>query len=200
VRRVFRITVNVLAALSAILCVATVGLWVQSYSMPRPLVRGSSWLESAGSDVSWRFEDACVRSGAGVLVIETQKGYWTDYRGPMKAKRWHPATDAHEYPPQYSQTPATQRGWFVVHQQILWARGYCHKDVRAVGVRYWGIAALLSVLPITSLARALRRPRARSALTCAVCNYDLRATPTRCPECGFVPVHPAPLNPPAAER
>lgn len=49
---------------------------------------------------------------------------------------------------------------------------------------YWLVVVLLCVQPSWVLMRyARRRHRIRSSL-CAVCGYDLRATPIRCPECG----------------
>jgi hypothetical protein len=52
----------------------------------------------------------------------------------------------------------------------------------------WWTIALLSALPILSpflrVYRGRRRARARR---CARCNYDLRATRGRCPECGAIP-------------
>jgi hypothetical protein len=51
---------------------------------------------------------------------------------------------------------------------------------------WWLLAGTLLVLPIAWYARRRRdRRRARTG-ACAVCGYDLRATPERCPECGTV--------------
>jgi predicted amidophosphoribosyltransferase len=48
-------------------------------------------------------------------------------------------------------------------------------------------AYLLSFSAIVPLARVVlftRRQRNKNTHACAVCGYDLRATPDRCPECG----------------
>jgi hypothetical protein len=54
-----------------------------------------------------------------------------------------------------------------------------------VFVPHWAIVLLASVLPIAWLAR--RRFSAAPSGYCTNCGYDLRATPTRCPECGAIP-------------
>lgn len=54
----------------------------------------------------------------------------------------------------------------------------------------WSLAILFAILPTIDLIRSLRRNRRRKrrlAGFCAQCGYDLRATPHRCPECGWIP-------------
>ena len=58
---------------------------------------------------------------------------------------------------------------------------------RLISVPYWGVLAALAASRLPSGIRryAAHRARTRRGL-CAVCGYDLRATPDRCPECGTV--------------
>jgi len=70
---------------------------------------------------------------------------------------------------------------------------------------YW-LLALLSLLPALTFFHWIKRRRHPANTLCRQCGYDLRATPTRCPECGtsagstavpnpFPPASPAPPAP-----
>jgi len=65
-----------------------------------------------------------------------------------------------------------------------------------IAVPYWAVV-LLAMLPwlLPALRGHRRRARQRRGL-CPVCGYDLRATPTACPECGRQ--LPAPVDAPSA--
>jgi predicted amidophosphoribosyltransferase len=51
---------------------------------------------------------------------------------------------------------------------------------------FWSLLLLCAALPVLRVGLAVRRRRVRRSGLCAVCGYDLRATPERCPECGAV--------------
>lgn len=51
-------------------------------------------------------------------------------------------------------------------------------------VPYWLIVTMAAVLPLWIALKFLLRRQRYGAGQCPNCGYDLRATPTRCPECG----------------
>ena len=50
---------------------------------------------------------------------------------------------------------------------------------------WWAVVPALAVLPAIKLAQLARARRPHPRGHCPRCGYDLRATPQRCPECGF---------------
>jgi hypothetical protein len=59
-------------------------------------------------------------------------------------------------------------------------------------IPHWFVVMLLTIFPIAWLVRSGRRYRGRLMLKgiCLQCNYDLRASKDRCPECG-TPIPPS---------
>ena len=53
------------------------------------------------------------------------------------------------------------------------------------GVYHYMLVLPSAIMPVLYLARRPKRKPRRGH--CPVCNYDLRATPDRCPECGTIP-------------
>lgn len=56
-----------------------------------------------------------------------------------------------------------------------------------LGFRIWPIALLSGLVTLVGMRVLLRQCRRVDRARCRSCGYDLRATPTRCPECGMVP-------------
>jgi hypothetical protein len=68
-----------------------------------------------------------------------------------------------------------------------WARGTFGTTgwkFSALIVPYWAVAILLAVLPLIAARRVVVGWRRTRRGQCVRCGYDLRATPDRCPECG----------------
>ena len=161
---------TVLAALSALLCVATVAMWITVWR-----TGGVLWISCATSTTGAEFEFVVYpkdlllgfyRPGRrGVYNKTGLHGAW--YSGPSGVSVVLPE-----------------------HAFLGFAGGTTPDSIAGGGVLYrldlpyWFIAALTGVLPEIRLCKR-RRPFGPGY--CARCGYDLRATPDRCPECGTVP-------------
>ena len=125
---------NLLTALSLMLCVVAAALW---------------WLE-----VGYRFQSVYWNEDGQDFQIARIEG--PDYPGLYVI--WSPNGD-----------------WTLTY---IWA------------LPYWKLAALSAAGPLLRAYHRLRPRRARPG-HCQRCDYDLRATPDRCPECGASSTVPA---------
>jgi hypothetical protein len=151
-RPVVRWLVNVVSAVSLILCLATVGLWVRSYSV--------------GDIPQIHTRDSVVSAYSSRGTISFGRTAMLQDRWDRNDVRW--VTTIPLNVPRFTFNPIGGHSW-------------------AVTIPHWSFVLVFSILPTICIIRfVLHRKRLRKG-HCPVCNYDLRATPQRCPECGNVP-------------
>jgi hypothetical protein len=166
-RRLF----NVAAAMSLVLWLGTVALWMRSY----------------------RFKDvlcySCPPKTIGVGSIHGRVGFeWITLQGaptgPASAG-WYYTTYADADPP-----PMPSTGWLARLGFGYSANGASNPLFAITGgllvIPHWAVATVLAVPSLRWFWKRHRRA-GRSRAFCARCGYDLRATPDRCPECGAAP-------------
>jgi hypothetical protein len=169
---------NLMTALSLLLCVAVVAVWVRSrfhYDI-----------------LTWR---RCDERGKVVNpVVATTRGrvelIWrvVYHSSNPPSSRWL-----------YNSTGRPGRGGFrdpdgvrASYDDVRWIRfqrqhplpsNFYFSEYRLV-LRLWYVALLAALLPAYWLYRKVQRRGLEEAGRCGDCGYDLRATPGRCPECG----------------
>ncbi len=160
---------NLLTALSLLLCVAVGVLWVRSY-----------WVFDQVLQASGRHyrNVTSLRGRVSVQLVRVSQPVWYGV--------WHrgakPAAGMREGP--------------LVWQFAGFGKG--HGKMMMVGVTgtegiyvfpYWALLVTFAAPGVLRwiAARRRRRLRERERL-CPSCGYDLRATPDRCPECGYSPI------------
>jgi hypothetical protein len=80
--------------------------------------------------------------------------------------------------------------WPVRFLGFAFARGRGHNGAGAdlvVAVPFWFLAGVSTLALVLTYWVRRRRIARRSGGRCPACDYDLRATPDRCPECGTTP-------------
>jgi hypothetical protein len=168
--------VNLTAALSLLLCVATVGWWARSY-----------WRYDAlnyADNPEYRFQIYAFRGLFGCSAS------WVT--GPV-SERWlsrHSASWWRDRSP-VSIMSSRNDTWYgfslnnTTYLMDLWDEKSQTRRV-AVTVPCWLPALLLALPPGMWAVQSARRRRMRrqAGVFCLTCGYDLRATPDRCPECG----------------
>jgi predicted RNA-binding Zn-ribbon protein involved in translation (DUF1610 family) len=163
-RRLF----NLLAAVSLVLCAASVLVWVASYRFE--LCLRYSWRLGETSALSYE-------GGAGdgqFRVVRTRTPY------PRNEWGWQGVA--------YRKSQPWKAPWFREFRFLSVTRelkpGY---EAASAFIPCWFAGALFAILP-TRGAWLMYLVRMRNQLIkagrCTVCNYDLRASKDRCPECG----------------
>jgi hypothetical protein len=206
VRRIGRYILNAMTVASLLLCAGTAALWVRSYQRMDRLrqVRESRWVGGDGptpagstyilrtlgfvslrGSVGWNTEsdqfDGVGTSGGMRVTTDHQPVGWrrSVWPAPRTTKEFVvPATVDH-FGFRYLHSHREFANWTQDYRMCLVPYG-----VPVIGT------ALLPAVRLLSWSCSSRRRRRLSGGRCARCNYDLRATPDRCPECGTVTPRP----------
>ena len=184
VRRLRRILLNAATVVSLLLFVATAALWVESYRAYTYVSLGNA------VGVEW-----VVVHDAGRIGLR-RTTYWAKEDDPKFPSPYRAFRRFNRFPMWVGRNWGDDgwrwAGFDAGYRVPIYAAAY--RSRRQVGVSrlirlpYWFVAAATLVVPSMSIRRACReRSRQSVGTRCLTCNYDLRATPDRCPECGTIP-------------
>jgi hypothetical protein len=163
VTRAPRILRNTAITLSWTLCLATALLWIRSYSTRDELFWGN--LGRPGH--YWSLE---IGSNWGTFhIIRTGPGRSTGFYSDRFDPNPDTTNDPHFALGIRVSKPVPRPGW-ELH--------------RVITIPMWLPLTLFAIAPAAWTLSRLRRRHRNNTPRCPTCNYDLRATPDRCPECG----------------
>jgi hypothetical protein len=177
---VLRRALHFLLVLSLLISIASLIVWPLSYLLYVRIAHlgGSStqhvW--TAGGQLVWLFQTA---NGLPEFLATSGVGpQWDIGAGRYHARhydsvdRWNSFRESLRFAART--TPMTLKSGRVVTQ-------------RQITIPFWPIAWFFAMPPAIAWQRHRVRQRRIRAGLCLRCGYDLRASPDRCPECGFAP-------------
>lgn len=177
---------NALTVLSAMLCLATIALWIRSYSKADFIfkVTESNWTHytsALGRIELYRKTSIDSVFGPQKLVYAVHAPYPLELDPTLDISPRRPIDSAIEV--------RTYAQWNI-HGDGLLIKGNDFIRLRVLIVPHWVLAILFASVPAIRIALAMRKrlvQRRRISLgLCRLCGYDLRASVGRCPECGAV--------------
>ena len=164
---------NLLTALSLLLCVATCALWVRASRRDRFI----DMLVGGESHASFTFWHRAI--GGRDYSLRGHEGAFGVHALP------------NDFGVAYSARPHSVSAFVLLGNGFTYRTWWNGRRSLYVFVSYWIVIASTAILPLRYAARSTKRRwaatvgRRRSKVgLCPQCGYDLRATPGRCPECG----------------
>ncbi len=187
-----------LVAMSSILFLCVVVMWVRSRFV------ADQWaVIEQGPDESGIYEQARVRAMQS-MAGEISLG-WTTLPLPVMSGQTNPPPMK---PAAFLHSTGHVEGTLatgIAYPHSIWNRlGFASGkhdsfgDYSFIIVPYWSLAVLTAILPGTAIIRGTRGRRIARRIRdglCRNCGYDLRASESRCPECGTPINQAAPSNP-----
>jgi zinc-ribbon domain len=176
-RRLF----NLATAVSLLLWLATVVLWVRSEFGEDGITATQTTVRA---DNSMRMFRCAAKSLNGGLVVQLTIAPGTK-PSPWVVERSVNNTPTRSWLYPYYPSRTKWAGFQLLHESFSPAPGAA---VRIVGVVFpcWVLALFFVLFPVSFTISWVRRRPNRFGY-CPTCGYDLRATAERCPECGTVP-------------
>ena len=173
---------TILAALSAVLFVAVVALWVRSYWVSDTWVRDAPGMRMGMGSERGRIASRRVMYTPGTPV------QFSGPAGYQAVTVTSSATVSVAMPGSWSFA-----GFRAMHFHMTAGRPPGPSGMITIDeftLPLWAPAQLAALLPALWLLLWVRRRSRAPAGCCPQCGYDLRATPERCPECGAVAARP----------
>jgi hypothetical protein len=140
-------------------------------------------------ELAWVFSIESSRGSLGFSWTERGIRYYDLDRGPPERLPLA-AFSTFFGPPQKIEDDPSANGWRASWLGISIGRdGFMGAggsvDVSYLTLPYWLILLPMTIWTTFIIPQAARQLRERSRGLCRKCGYDLRATPLRCPECGY---------------
>lgn len=170
----------------AIIVVLILYLWIASYtqsgkvSVTLGATRAAMVASGDGHLKIGRYERVVTGLGEG----QGEVGRDIELRpGAYDQVRFTQSTSLPQWPP-------IQRASISTSENVLYENGVVltvRETTKVTGIAWWMIFTPLAIpllLPVVFSKQRIRKKRRQAGL-CPNCGYDVRATPSRCPECGW---------------
>jgi hypothetical protein len=176
------------AFLSLLLCAATIVLWVRSYFGSDYISRNTP-VESQPHFVSHHGYSITITRGSIRLASE-----YNTYISIQIAMNLHPIDGAATWT--VGRLGVGHIFWGDLEVRSFWNRlgfhsfhdgistSFSESTQDGIAIPAWLPTLLFAIAPLLIVHRIIRNRRCHKSGLCPQCGYDIRATPTRCPECG----------------
>jgi hypothetical protein len=180
-RRLLRIVVNGITAISLLLSLAVAIFWITCPNGRQEFVYTQRWdaTSTHAKSVEWQ-----ITRAPGGLVLGRGISQMDSEFIPKLAKYNETGWKRYDWYKRSQKNPPRPTYPFGYTKQVKSGTATGFESLRAT-CPWWFAIALPALLPAAWLLEfAVRRAKRRKPGQCTVCGYDLRESPDRCPECG----------------